>query len=87
LASHEGNSEIAQDRVAELISKIKFKVAFICLPKKKHLAQYVIDNNPMKRIIYFDFAFNNFTSEESKTNEELQIFEKMMMIKTVSQII
>lgn len=69
-----------------MLSKAKYKVGFICIPKKKTLVQELINKNPMKRIIYFDFTFDNFNYAQEKYINDRLIFEKMIMIKTVSGV-
>ena len=65
---------MSQEKIADMLSKMKFKVVFICMPKKKNLAEHLISYNPRKRIIYFDFAFNNFQYLDEKAKGDLLIF-------------
>jgi uncharacterized protein with PhoU and TrkA domain len=58
----------------------------VCLPKKKSLAQMLLDINRIKRIIYFDFSYNNFIYGDEKCRDELLIFEKLIMVTVVSRI-
>ena len=73
--------------MADMLSRMRFRVLFICMPKKKNLAEHLISFNNRKRIVYFDFAFNNFQYLDDRAKGDLLIFEKMMMIKTVSEIL
>lgn len=69
IQSNQKKGECSAQKLVELLNKAVFKALFVCLPKKKSLAQMLVDINKIKRIIYFDFSYNNFIYADQKCRD------------------
>ena len=87
LETEQGRKSYSRELICEDLSRARYRVAFICLPKKSNLAELLIEKNPRKRIIYFDFSHELFAFASERFRKDQPLFEKMIMIKTVTDIV